>query len=303
MGKEQRKRNVLIRHWDLYLLLLPGIILTIIFKYVPIGGAIIAFQDFDIFLGYLKSPWVGLDNFRRAFSDPYIYKVFANTLLISLYKLIWVFPLPIIVAILINEMKNIFFKRTVQTLIYLPHFLSWSIVYGIFFAIMAMDGPVNDLLAVFGFDRTPFFVAASTFRSLLVGADAWKTVGWSAIIYLAALISIDPTLYEAAQMDGTGKLSQICHITLPGLSSTIMLTLVLRLGTLLNAGYEQILIFYNPTVYNVADVIDTYMYRTGLGQMEFSYAAAVGLFNSVISLILVLGSNYVSKKKFNSSIW
>lgn len=298
-----KKKCAVVKHWDLYLLLLPGMILTFIFRYLPIGGLVIAFQKFDIFSGYLNSPWVGLDNFRRAFSDPYIYKVFGNTLIISIYKLLFVFPLPIILAILINEMRHVVFKRTIQTLVYLPHFLSWSIVYGIFFAIMAMDGPVNDFLALLGLPRTAFFVSSGAFRSLLVGADAWKTVGWSAIVYLAALTAIDPALYEAAQMDGAGKWSQIWNITLPGLSSTIMLMLVLRLGTILNAGFEQILIFYNPTVYNVADVIDTYMYRTGLGQMEFSYAAAVGLFNSVICLILVLGSNYISKKKFDSSIW
>jgi putative aldouronate transport system permease protein len=290
-------------NWELYLLLLPGTLLVLVFKYIPMGGLAMAFQDFDIFEGFGGSRLVGFGNFVRVFGDEYFYTVFLNSLIISLLKLVWVFPLPILLAIMLNEVRNLRYKKTVQTLVYLPHFLSWSIVYGIFYALLSFDGPFNSVMSSVGLDRIPFFIDARFFRSVLVGSDAWKTVGWGTIIYLSALTAIDQELYQAAKTDGANKLQQIFHITLPGILSTVVVMLVLRLGSLLNAGLDQIFIMYNPTVYNVADIIDTYVYRKGLGQMEYSYGAAVGLFNSVISFTLVMASNYAAKKKFGRSMW
>ena len=291
------------RDGDLYLLMLPAILLVFIFNYIPIGGLIMAFQEFDILEGFLGSEWVGFAQFERVFSDAYFYQVLWNSLIISVMKLVITFPLPILLAILIDQLQNVLFKRTVQTLIYLPHFLSWSIVYGIFLAILGYNGPVNHVLSFLGLEKIPFFVTPSVFRGVLVTSEAWKEVGWGTIIYLSALTAIDPGLYDAAKMDGASKINQILHVTLPELIPTVMVMLVLRLGGLLSAGFEQILIMYNPSVYDVADVIDTYVYRSGIGQLEFSYGAAVGMFNSVISFALVITSNLVAKKRFGRSIW
>lgn len=301
--RQGKLRSVLRRDGDLYLLLLPAVVLVFIFNYIPIAGLSMAFQEFDIMEGFLGSPWVGLAQFERVFTDPYFYQVLWNSLIISLMKLVITFPLPILLAILIDQVRSVVFKRTVQTLIYLPHFLSWSIVYGIFLAILGFDGPVNKLLASVGMQQIPFFVTPSVFRGVLVTSEAWKEVGWGTIIYLSALTAIDPGLYDAAKIDGASKLNQIRHVTLPSLVPTIMVMLVLRLGGLLSAGFEQILIMYNPTVYDVADVIDTYVYRSGVGQLEFSYGAAVGMFNSLVSFLLVISSNLFAKKKFGRSIW
>jgi len=303
-----KKRNrvglyYVIHNWDLYILLLPGILLTILFKYVPIYGIIIAFKDFKIFDGFWGSPWVGLKHFNRVFSDSYFYLVLWNSFIISVYKLVWIFPMPIILSILLNEVRNIYFKRTIQTVVYLPHFLSWAVVYGIFYALLSNDGPFNDILAMLGMKRIPFFVTPRVFRGVLVATDAWKSVGWGTIIYLAALTSIDPELYDSSKIDGANKFQQVIYITLPGIMSTVIVMLVLRLSSLLNAGFEQIFIMYNPTVYNVADVIDTYVYRTGLGRQEFSYASAVGLFNSVVSFILIILSNALARRYSGRSIW
>lgn len=295
-------RNVR-QNWDLYLLLLPAVVATLIFKYVPMGGLIIAFQDFNIFDGFGESQFVGLKHFQKLFGDRYFYATLRNSFLISAYKLVFIFPLPVALAILLNEARNRPFKRAIQTMAYLPHFLSWSIVYGIFHALLTVDGPVNDLRALFGASRIPFMVTPSVFRSVLVASDAWKSVGWGCIVYLAALTAIDPQLYEAARMDGANKARQIWHITLPSIRSSIVVMLILRLGSLISAGFEQVFIMYNPTVYNVADILDTYVYRTGLGQQNFSYASAVGLFNSLVSLVLVLSSNYAAKRWFGYAMW
>ena len=290
-------------HWDLYALLLPGAILTFIFKYVTMYGLIIAFQDFDIFDGFLGSKFVGLGHFSKLFCDGYFYQTLWNSFIISFYKLVFTFPLPIILAILIHEARVRLFKRCVQTMAYLPHFLSWAIVYGIFYSLLSLDGPVNDIAEAFGLPRTAFFISPLAFRSVLVLTDAWKSTGWGCIVYLAALTAVDPSLYEAAKMDGAGKLQQIVHITLPSIAPTIVVTLVLRLGSILSAGFDQIFIMYNPTVYNVADIIDTYVYRLGRGQMDYSYSAAVGLFNSVVSMILVLSSNYAARRWLGYAMW
>lgn len=296
-------RKGLAHYWEYYVLLIPAVVFIILFQYVPLYGLQIAFKDFNIFVGIKDSPWVGLDHFRRVFSDPNFYRVLRNTLIISFYKLVFLFPLPIILAILLNEVKNRVFQRSIQTIVYLPHFLSWVIVSGLFVSILGTDGVVNQAIAPFVDRPIRFLMDCRWFRSVLVFTEGWKGVGWSAIVYLAAITSIDPQLYEAAIVDGANKFKRIWYITLPGISPTIILLLILNIGSLLDAGFQQILVMYNPMVYSVADIIGTYVYRVGLGQMNFSYGSAVGLFNSVVAFVLIVSGNYVAKKLVGRSIW
>lgn len=292
------------KDWDLYLMLVPGLIYLLIFQYTPMYGVVIAFQDFNIFQGISGSPWVGLSNFHKLFNSPEFLNVLKNTLIISGYKIGFLFPLPIIVAIMLNEIRNMVFKRTVQTIIYLPHFISWVIVSGLFFNLLTVNGGiVNAVIAKLGGEPIAFFVNPKYFRSLLVVTAGWKEVGWSTIIYLAAITGIDPQLYEAATIDGAGKFKQVLHVTIPGMAPTIVLMFILRIGSLLEAGTEQILVMYNSVVYPVADVIGTYVYRVGLGMSDYSFTTAVGLFNSVIAFTLVVSGNYICRKLLGRSIW
>lgn len=292
------------KYWDLYLIMLPGLAYFIIFKYVPMGGIIVAFQDFSAFAGIRGSEWVGLAHFKNMFTDSEFYTVFKNTLLISLYKLIWGFPGPIILALMLNEVRHMLYKRGVQTLVYLPHFLSWVIIGGILVNVLSpATGIVNQFLGMLGFEPVFFLGSQEWFRTVLVVSDIWKEAGWGAIIYLAALASIDPQIYEAAVVDGASKWKQLIHVTLPSLTGTIVILFVLRLGSVLDVGFEQIFVLYNPLVYNVADVIETYVYRTGITQGQFSFTTAVGLFKSVISLILVVLANKAARKLGQDSLW
>lgn len=298
------KFKIALSNYQFYLMLLPGLIYLIIFKYVPMYGITIAFKDFNIFDGIQKSPWVGLANFQKLVTSPDFFVVFRNTLVISLSKIIVLFPLAIIVAIMINEIKVTAVKKTVQTMIYIPHFLSWVIVAGIFATILSpSSGVVNKIIISLGGSPIAFFMDKSWFRAIIVMTDGWKETGYSAIVYIAAIAGIDQELYEAADIDGAGRIKKILYITIPGLSSTIVLMFILRLGSILEAGTEQILMMYNPTVYEVGDVIGTYVYRMGLGKQEYSFSTAVGLFNSVVGLILVLSGNLLSKKLIDKSIW
>lgn len=292
------------KDWDLYLLLVPGLLFLLIFRYAPMYGIIIAFQDFNIFAGIQGSTWVGFDNFIRLFHSTQFLNVFRNTLIISVYKILFLFPLPIILAILLNEIGHMTFKKTVQTVIYLPHFISWVIVSGLFFNLLSINGGiVNSMIKQLGGEPIAFFIEKNYFRSLLVITAGWKEVGWGTIIYLAAITGIDPQLYEAAIIDGANKFQQIWNITVPGITSTIVLMFILRIGSLLDAGMEQILTMYNPVVYEVADIIGTYVYRIGLGASDYSFATAVGLFNSIISLLLIMGGNYLSRRYMDKGIW
>ncbi|WP_441923024.1 ABC transporter permease [Paenibacillus sp. 2TAF8] len=292
------------QYWDLYLIMLPGLAYFIIFKYLPMGGIVIAFQDFSAFAGISGSEWVGLTHFRNMFMDSEFYSVFKNTLLISLYKLVWGFPGPIILALMLNEIRNMMYKRSIQTLVYLPHFLSWVIIGGILINVLSPStGIINQLLGMIGLEPIFFLGSKEWFRTILVASDIWKEVGWGAIIYLAALSSIDPQIYEAAVVDGANKWKQLIHITLPSLMGTIVILFVLRLGSVLDVGFEQIFVLYNPLVYDVADVIETYVYRTGITQAQYSFTTAVGLFKSVISLILVVFANQAARKLGQNSLW
>ena len=293
----------------LYLMLIPGLFFLFIYKFVPLYGLLIGFKDFNIFLGdnpfqaISLSEWVGLEHFKRLFSMPDFGRVLANTLIINTMKIIFLFPLPILSAIMLNEIRCISYKKTAQTLIYIPYFFSWVVVFGIFYSLLGSQGIVNEFLKQLGIGSISFFTDQGIFRWLLVATEGWKENGWYTVIYVAALTGIDPELYEAAKIDGANRLKQIVHVTLPGLFSTIVLMLIMKVGYILDTGFEQILVMYNPTVYSVADVIQTYVYRIGLGQMDYSLGTALGLFNSVIAFVLIVGSNTASKRLVSRSIW
>lgn len=289
----------------LYLMLLPGVVYYIWFKYIPMYGVVIAFKNFSILDGILRSPWADPWNkhFLAFFQSPYFTQLFGNTLLISLYKLVFgIFP-PILFALMLNECRVKWFKSVVQTLTYMPHFLSWVIIYGMMLALFSQSsGLVNQWISNLGGTPIAFLTSTETFRSVLVASDIWQNFGWGAIIYLAAMAGIDPTLYEAASIDGAGRLRMIYHITLPGIRSVFIMLFILRLGQVLDAGFEQIYIMYNIHVYPVADILDTWVFRTGLQEMNFSLASAVGLFKSGIGMILVLVSNSIAKR-WGEGIW
>lgn len=302
-----RKNSILSNiknNYEMYLFMLPGLAFLLVFKYTPMYGILIAFQDFNIFDGISGSKWVGLQNFNKLFHSEEFYQVFRNTLIISFYKIGILFPIPIFIALVLNEVKKVFFKRTVQTIIYLPHFLSWVIIGGLFASILSSSGGiVNTIIRALGGEPISFMMDNEWFRSVLVFTAGWKEVGWNAIIFIAAIAGIDQEMYEAAVIDGAGRIKQIIYITLPSIASTIVLMLILRLGNVLEAGTEQILILYNSIVYETADVIGTFVYRVGLGKMDYSFSTAVGLFNSVIGFILIMSGNAISRKVLKKSIW
>ncbi|WP_199614099.1 ABC transporter permease [Paenibacillus alkalitolerans] len=288
-----------------YLMLLPGVIYYIIFRYYPMYGVIIAFKDFAIMEGIAGSPWASpwYKHFQTFYNSPYFEQLLTNTLLISFYKLIWGMIPPIMLALLLNECRIRWLKSVVQTLTYMPHFLSWVIIYGILLALLSQNGGlVNRWIVEAGGESIPFMTSTDYFRSILVGSEVWQNLGWGAIIYLAAIAGIDPMLYEAARVDGASRLLMIWHITLPGIRNVIILLFILKLGHLMDAGFDQIYILYNIQVYPVADILDTWVYRTGLQQMNFSLASAVGLFKSAIGLILVLLANRMAKR-WGEGIW
>ncbi|WP_028612418.1 ABC transporter permease [Paenibacillus harenae] len=305
IAKPKARRFRTIRsYWDLYLIMLPGILFFAVYKYLPMWGVVIAFQDFSVFAGIRGSEWVGLAHFKEMFTDDDFYNIFLNTLLISIYKLVWGFPGPIILAIMLNEVRHMMYKRSIQTLVYLPHFLSWIIIGGILINVLSpSSGIVNAILTSLGFEPIFFLASPEWFRTVIVASDIWKEVGWGAIIYLAAIAGIDPQIYEAAIVDGANKWKQILHITLPSMMGVIVILLLLRLGHVLDVGFEQIFVLYNPLVYDVADVIETYVYRVGIQQAQFSFTTAVGLFKAVIGLMLVTLANHGAKKLGQEGIW
>ncbi len=296
--------TVVRKNLSLYLLLVPGVVYLIVFKYVPIGGLVMAFQDFNVFAGFTGSEWVGLAQFRKLFASPDFYKIFRNTLLINTYKIIFVFPLPILLAVMLNEIRCLPLKKVSQTVIYLPHFLSWIIVSGLFINILSPSGGlVNQIITALGGEPIFFMSDNRWFRTVLVVTDAWKEMGWSAIVYIAAIAGVEQELYEAATVDGASKLQQIWHVTLPGIVSTIVLMFILKLGSIMSGGFDQVLTMYNASVYETGDIIQTYVYRIGLGKMQYSFSAAVGMFNSVIGLVLTVAGNMVSRRLTGRSIW
>jgi putative aldouronate transport system permease protein len=296
--------NYLWVHRRKYALMLPGIAFFIIFRYIPLIGNVMAFEDFNFAKGMFASPWIGFDNFRFLFTSGKFLIVLRNTIIISLMKLFWGFPVPVILALLLNEVRFLPFKRMVQSIIYLPHFFSWPIIAGLIVAFLSPDhGPVTALLRALG--QKPIFFLASTahFRGLLVVSDIWKEAGWGTIIYLAALAGIDPQLYEAGVMDGANRVKLTWHISLPGIMSTIVTLLVLRTGYLLELGFDQIFVLYNSSVYEIADILETYVYRIGLVSGRYSFAAAAAMFQSVVGFILIMIVNSVARRLTETSIF
>jgi putative aldouronate transport system permease protein len=287
----------------LYVMLLPILLYYVVFHYAPMYGAIIAFKDFSPRLGILGSEWVGFDNFQMFFTGPYFWRTIKNTLLISLNELIFGFPAPIILALLLNEVKHALFKRSVQTLTYMPHFISLVVICGILKDFTSSEGVINDLIAWMGGERTTFLLNADLFRPIYVSSGVWQHIGWGTIIYLAALTGIDQEQYEAARIDGAGRWKQGLHVTIPGIMPTIIILLILEMGKMMNVGFEKIILLYNPGTYETADVISSYVYRVGLQEFNYSFSSAVGLFNSAINFTLLVCSNWLSRKLNNTSLW
>ncbi|OMF37980.1 sugar ABC transporter permease [Paenibacillus sp. FSL H8-0548] len=287
----------------LYMMLLPLIAYYLLFHYQPMYGAIIAFKDFSPRLGIIGSPWSGLGHFVDFFQGAYFWRTIRNTFMISFYDLIFGFPAPIILALLLNEVKAQLFKRTVQTITYLPHFISLVVICGMIKDFTSSSGVINDIIAFFGGERISLLLEPSLFRTIYVSTDIWQSIGWGTIIYLAALTGIDQEQYEAAKIDGAGRWKQMMHITIPGIMPTIMVLLILNLGRMMNLGFEKIILLYNPGVYETADVISSYVYRVGLQDFNYSFSSAVGLFNSAIGFILVISSNWISRKHNDTSLW
>ncbi|OAX48580.1 ABC transporter permease [Paenibacillus sp. AD87] len=287
----------------LYIMMIPVIGYYLIFHYGPMYGAIIAFKDYSPMKGILGSDWVGLKHFEEFFNSYYFLRVLKNTLLISLYTLVFEFPAPIILALLINEVRKRAFKRVVQTITYMPYFISLVVICGIITDFTNADGLINRLIMMLGYDGQAMLQKPELFRPIYVLSEIWQRIGWESIIYIAALMSIDLEQYEAAKIDGASRLKQMFHITLPGLLPIITIMFILRMGNMLNVGFEKIILLYNPVTYETADVISSFVYRKGLLEFGWSYSSAVGLFNSVINLVLLISANYISRRVSQNSLW
>jgi putative aldouronate transport system permease protein len=287
----------------IYLMLAPVIGYYLVLYYGPMYGAQIAFRDFEPAMGILGSKWVGWENFKQFLTNPYFSRLIGNTFSINVMDLVLGFPAPIILAILVNEIRNKYFKSVVNTISYLPHFISLVVVVGMMLDFFSRNGLVNSILESLGFNAVLWFQRPQLFQPLYVLSGIWQQVGWGSIIYLAAIANLDPALYEAAQVDGAGRLRQILNITLPGIAPTIILLLILRLGQMMTVGYEKIILMYNPLIYSSADVISTYVYRKGILEMNYSFGSAAGLFNSAINFALLILANKISQRMSESSLW
>ena len=288
----------------LFLLLLPCLAYYIIFKYIPMAGITIAFKRYDFRLGIFDSPSVGLLYFKQFIKGPYFFRLVRNTFLLSLYNILWSFPIPIIFALLLNELRSEKFKKTVQTISYLPHFLSIVIVVGLLKQMLSPStGIINALITKLGGQPINFFMKKEYFRTLYIASGIWQHFGWNAIIYIAAIAGIDQELYEAARVDGAGRFRLMWHITLPGILPTIIILLILSLGNILTIGYTKVLLMYNPSIFETADVISTYVYRAGIENRNYSLGTAVDLMNSVISFIFIIITNKLSNKVSGYGLW
>ncbi|WP_445667459.1 ABC transporter permease [Paenibacillus sp. FSL H8-0034] len=298
--KATKRRAVwrgLIRDKYLYVLALPMLAYFLIFKYVPMWGILIAFKNYTPYVGFMSSPWVGLEHFERFFSNTDFVILLRNTLAINVLNLVLFFPLPILISVMLNEVRREWIKRTIQSVIYLPHFLSWVVIAGITFLMLSTsDGVINKILFALGFQKHDFLTDSNFFWLLLTFQSMWKEAGWGTVIFLAAIASIDPGQYEAAKIDGAGRLRQIWHVTLPAIRNVIIILLILRIGHMMDVGFEQVYLMMNGAVADVADVFDTYVYRSGIQQAQFSYSTAVGLFKSIVGVILVVVTNRLAKK-------
>lgn len=295
-------KDVIRDKW-LYLLLLPGIVFLIIFRYIPIFGNVIAFMDYNPY-DAAQNVWVGLKHFQDLLTRPQFLQVFGNTLYISILKMVCGFPIPIILALMMNEMKNLKFKKVAQTLLYLPNFISWVVLAGLIMNMLDPDtGLVTSIINSISGEKIQVLTDTRYFVPMLIITDIYKGAGWGTIIYFAALSGVDPQLYEAAEIDGARKWKQLLHITLPSITPTIVVMLILSCNNIVNAGFDQIFMLYSATVYSVADIIDTYVYRIGIQRADYSFSTAAGLFKSVIALVMILIVNTVAKKTGNEGIW
>ncbi|MEK5061414.1 protein lplB [Paenibacillus sp. FSL H7-0326] len=302
--KESRLRKRIWKNKWIYVMLLPGILYFMIFKYLPMYGLVISFQDYKPFKGILGSEWVGFEHFARLFNEPDFLNILTNTLILFGLNLLFYFPVPIILALMLNEVRNSFFKKTFQTLVYLPHFMSWVIIVSIGYVMLTMDGGiVNELLVFFGFEKINFLLSTEWFRPTYIIQVIWREAGWGTIVYLAAIASVDPQLYEAARMDGANRLRQIWHITLPAIRSVIIILLILKIGDVLELGFEHVYLLLNSMNREVAEIIDTYVYTAAMKQGQFSYSTAIGFFKSFVGLILVMIANKLAKKMGEEGVY
>lgn len=288
----------------LLLLFLPCFVFYVLFKYVPMWGVLIAFKDFKPFIGFADSAWVGLKHFRQFFSSPDAWRVIRNTLMLGGYTLLWSFPFPLLLAIALNEVRKAGFKKTVQTVSYMPHFLSAVVICGMLTSFLSpIRGVINQIIGMFGVDPINFMSQSKYFRSIYVISEIWQETGWGAIIYLAAITNIDPQLYEAAKLDGASRVRQITAITLPSIAPTIVTMLILRVGAVLEVGLEKVLLLYTPAIYETSDIIATYVYRHGIVNSNMSYASAIGLFSSLTNLVLLLSANFLARRFSDTSLF
>lgn len=302
LTREQRWKKIKKSKY-LYIIMLVPIIYYILFHYLPMYGVIVAFKDYNIVKGVMGSPWAGLKHFQKFLTDDYFWKLVRNTLLLNIYGLVWGFPIPIILALLLNEVRGGKFKRVVQTVSYLPHFISTVVVCGMVVNFLSTDGILNQIITALGGERIQYLMDPKYFRTIFTASGIWQTAGWTSIIYLSALTGVDQEVVEAAMIDGANRWQRIRHVTLPAIAPTISTMLIMNLGKLMNLGYEKVLLLYNGSTYETADVISTYVYRRGILSNDFSYATAVGLFQSVIGVILLISANKISKKISETSLW
>lgn len=298
-----KMRSLLLRQRHLLLLSVPAVALVFVFNYLPMYGVIVSFKNFRIGNTILDAPWVGFRWFVTFFNSPFAWRIIRNTLLLSLGLIIFAFPDSILLALLLNEIRSMRYKRIVQSVTYLPHFISTVIVVGMLKELASDQGLFNDIVRGLGWEPINFFAKPGWFRPLFIGSDIWQQIGWGTIIYLAAISSIDPGLYESATIDGAGRFQQAIHITLPSIMPTVTILFLLRLGNFFSISFEKVLLMYNPAIYETADVISTYIYREGIQAARFSYSAAVGLFLSVISMIILIISNFLVRRSNGNSIW
>lgn len=291
------------RNYTLYILLIPLVLYYIIWAYAPMYGIQIAFKDFSPRRGISGSEWIGLDNFISFFNGAYAWRVIRNTLLISIYSLLFTFPLPIVFALMLNEIPSLGFKRSIQTISYLPYFISMVVLCGIIVDFTASTGVFGEIQRLMGLEPVNLLGDAKYFRTIYITSDIWQRLGWDSIIFLAALASINTELFEAARIDGAGRFKQILHISIPGIMPTVVILLILRIGSMMSVGYEKIILLYSGLTYETADVISSFVYRRGLIENDFGYATAVGLFNSVVNVMLVVGANKISRTLTETSLW
>ncbi|GIO41052.1 MULTISPECIES: ABC transporter permease [Paenibacillus] len=307
LEKKTRSSELKKRLWRnkwLYVMLLPGVLYFIIFKYLPMYGLIISFQNYKPYQGIFGSEWVGFEHFKRLFTEPEFFNILWNTIVLFALNIFIYFPIPIILALMLNELRGNFFKRIFQTLVYLPHFMSWVIIVSISYVMVTMDGGIiNELLSYFGFEKINFLLSNGWLRPMYIIQVIWREAGWGTIIYLAAIAAVDPGLYEAARMDGAGRMRQVWHITLPTIRGVIITLFILKIGHVLDLGFEHVYLLLNSMNRQVGEIIDTYVYTAGLRQGQFSYSTAIGFFKSIIGLIMVMLVNRISKKMGEEGVY